>query len=62
MQVVDTRVKASSSAVQENEEGQSKTHTGAPTCNIEVKLLGIHEEAVVGGADPEGEVSSAAVQ
>ena len=61
MQVLDTRAKPLSSAVEEKEEKQSKTHTGAPTCNIEVKLLGVNEEAVVGGADPEGEVSGAAL-
>jgi hypothetical protein len=36
-------------------------HTGAPTCNIEVKLLGIQEEAVAGGVDPDGEVSKASL-
>jgi hypothetical protein len=61
MQVLDTRAK-SSFAAEEKEEGQSKTHTGAPTCNIEVKLLRINEEAVVGGADPEGEVSGTGLQ
>lgn len=31
-------------------------HTGPPSCNIEVKLLKLNEEAVAAGADPEGEV------
>lgn len=50
MQVLDTS--------NETDSGPSKTHTGAPTCNVEVKLLHISEEAVAGGADPEGEVST----
>ena len=41
----------------DSESAPAKTHTGAPTCNVEIKLLNIAEEAVEGGADPEGEVS-----
>jgi hypothetical protein len=38
----------------------NRAHCGPPLCNIEVKLATIHEEAVVAGADPDGEVRNTA--
>jgi len=32
------------------------SHFGPPTCNIEVKLLGINEAAMETGSDPSGEL------
>lgn len=55
MQVIDTATKVLSES---DESAPIKMHTGAPTCNIEVKLLKIDEKAVLGGADPDGEVSA----
>ncbi|KIM28964.1 hypothetical protein M408DRAFT_329011 [Serendipita vermifera MAFF 305830] len=53
---LDLQVLDPGSGSGEADSSPSKTHTGAPTCNIEIKLLHIAEEAVNGGADPEGEL------
>jgi long-chain acyl-CoA synthetase len=43
--------------MQQLETNQAKmSHCGPPTCNIEVKLLGINEAAVETGSDPLGEL------
>lgn len=35
---------------------QDKAHVGPPAVNVEVKLAGVDDAAVEGGADPVGEV------
>lgn len=36
--------------------GKGKAHTGPPTVNVEVKLLGVDDDVVESGGDPVGEV------
>ena len=43
--------------ITEEAKGQEEpAHSGPPTINIEVKLVGVDDEAIEGGADPEGVV------
>lgn len=40
----------------ENHSDSKTAHTGAPSCNVQVRLLKLDEDAVAKGGDPEGEV------
>ncbi|KAG8831329.1 hypothetical protein FRC17_003282 [Serendipita sp. 399] len=41
----------------DNDEPETRNaHSGPPTYNVAVKLLRIHEESVIAGGDPEGEI------